>query len=116
MVQFGPNPSEGSVFHASRFAVHELPIRLSHRVKELEELPYGLNDDPAIKLVRDWYAMSFEELTELQDPDVHDEHIKKLLLIDQSAAEFKKSQPSSDANVRNAKTAADPRDDYNHYP
>ncbi|GME93068.1 unnamed protein product [Ambrosiozyma monospora] len=111
MVQFGPNPSEGSVFHASRFAVHELPIRLSHRVKELEELPYGLNDDPAIKLVRDWYAMSFEELTELQDPEVHDDHIKKLLLIDQSAEEFKKSQPLVDANV---KTTTDPRDDYNH--
>ncbi|KAH3666929.1 hypothetical protein OGAPHI_003379 [Ogataea philodendri] len=73
MVQFGPQPSPGSVFHASRFIVEELPIRLSHRVKELEKLPSGLNNDPSIQLVRDWYAQSFEELRALPEPQISNE-------------------------------------------
>jgi pyruvate dehydrogenase kinase 2/3/4 len=38
----------------------ELPIRLAHRVKELDELPNGLNEMPSIIRVKDWYAQSFE--------------------------------------------------------
>lgn len=38
----------------------ELPIRLAHRVKELQDLPDGLNDMPSIRKVQDWYAQSFE--------------------------------------------------------
>lgn len=78
MVQFGPKPSEGSLFHASRFVVEELPIRLAHRVKELEELPNELNKDPSIELVRDWYAQSFDELISIPKPEI-DEELKILL-------------------------------------
>jgi hypothetical protein len=38
----------------------ELPIRLAHRVKELDELPSGLADMPSIIKVKNWYAQSFE--------------------------------------------------------
>ncbi|ODV83413.1 hypothetical protein CANARDRAFT_203272 [[Candida] arabinofermentans NRRL YB-2248] len=78
MVQFGPRPSAGSLFHANLFTVEELPIRLSHRVKELEELPFGLNNDPSIQLVRDWYAQSFDELTSLRKPII-DSELQKIL-------------------------------------
>ncbi|GMF00752.1 unnamed protein product [[Candida] boidinii] len=78
MVQFGPKPSEGSLFHASRSVVEELPIRLAHRVKELEELPNELNKDPSIELVRDWYAQSFDELISIPKPEI-DEELKNLL-------------------------------------
>jgi hypothetical protein len=40
--------------------LEELPIRLAHRVKELNELPNRLNEMPSILKVRDWYAQSFE--------------------------------------------------------
>lgn len=79
MVQFGPRPSQGTLFHASYFAVHELPIRLSHRVRELENLPNGLCDEPSIRLVRDWYAQSFEELMDVKEPELSDE-FKDMLL------------------------------------
>jgi pyruvate dehydrogenase kinase 2/3/4 len=79
MVQFGPRPSQGTLFHASYFAVHELPIRLSHRVRELENLPLGLSEEPSIKLVRDWYAQSFEELMEVDEPELS-EDMRDLLL------------------------------------
>lgn len=81
MVQFGPRPSQGTLFHASYFAVHELPIRLSHRVRELENLPLGLSEDPSIKLVRDWYAQSFEELMSVEEP-VLSEEFRDMLLKD----------------------------------
>ncbi|GMM30301.1 hypothetical protein DAMA08_030460 [Martiniozyma asiatica (nom. inval.)] len=85
MVQFGPRPSQGSLFHASYFAVHELPIRLSHRVRELEGLPLGLADEESIKLVRDWYAMSFEELLAIPEPDVG--NLQELVLGEKSKEE-----------------------------
>ncbi|ODV94869.1 hypothetical protein PACTADRAFT_50723 [Pachysolen tannophilus NRRL Y-2460] len=78
MVKFGPKPSAGTLFHASQFVVQELPVRLAHRVKELEELPYGLSDNASILKVKDWYSQSFEELTTLQPPKI-DGELKELL-------------------------------------
>jgi hypothetical protein len=80
MVLFGQNPSQGTLFKASQFlagqsshrypssflmadymsGAEELPVRLAHRVKELDELPYNLSDMKSIKKVKNWYAQSFE--------------------------------------------------------
>jgi pyruvate dehydrogenase kinase 2/3/4 len=60
MVQFGEKPSTGTLFRASQFLSEELPIRLAHRVQELDDLPDGLNEMPSIQRVLDWYAQSFE--------------------------------------------------------
>lgn len=68
MVQFGERPSVGTLFRASQFLSEELPIRLAHRVQELEDLPDGLNTMESIARVKDWYAQSFEEITELSKP------------------------------------------------
>lgn len=38
----------------------ELPVRLAHRIKELDQLPHDLNAMPSINKVKDWYAQSFE--------------------------------------------------------
>nr|XP_036585879.1 uncharacterized protein CTRU02_04030 [Colletotrichum truncatum]KAF6796070.1 hypothetical protein CTRU02_04030 [Colletotrichum truncatum] len=79
MVQFGEKPSVGTLFRASQFLAEELPIRLAHRVQELDELPDGLNDMPSVRRVQDWYAQSFEELTQLPRPDL-DRSTKERLL------------------------------------
>ena len=50
----------GTLFRASQFLAEELPIRLAHRVQELENLPDGLNEMPSVRKVKDWYAQSFE--------------------------------------------------------
>lgn len=50
----------GTLFRASQFLAEELPIRLAHRVQELEDLPDGLNEMPSVQKVKDWYAQSFE--------------------------------------------------------
>lgn len=62
MVLFGQNPSQGTLLKASQFLLEELPVRLAHRVKELDELPHDLSSMPSINKVKDWYAQSFEEL------------------------------------------------------
>ena len=51
---------KGTLFRASQFLAEELPIRLAHRVQELDELPDGLNEMPSVIKVKDWYAQSFE--------------------------------------------------------
>ncbi|KAI9276298.1 hypothetical protein BY458DRAFT_433801 [Sporodiniella umbellata] len=72
MVMFGQRPSKATLFRASQFLHEELPIRLAHRVKELEELPNNLSKMPSIIKVKDWYAQSFQDLTEFQMPHVSD--------------------------------------------
>ncbi|KAH9875049.1 hypothetical protein J1614_004537 [Plenodomus biglobosus] len=79
MVQFGEKPSTGTLFRASQFLSEELPIRLAHRVQELNDLPDGLNEMPSICRVRDWYAQSFEELVQLPRPNL-DSEVKERLL------------------------------------
>lgn len=77
MVLFGQNPSQGTLLKASQFLsgeyhfmsdptnsnislAEELPVRLAHRVKELDELPHNLSDMASIIKVKHWYAQSFE--------------------------------------------------------
>ncbi|KAK8087030.1 kinase [Apiospora phragmitis] len=79
MVQFGEKPSIGTLFRASQFLAEELPIRLAHRVEELNTLPDGLSDMPSVKRVADWYAQSFEEITTLPRPDL-DKQVRERLL------------------------------------
>ncbi|GBE83736.1 alpha-ketoacid dehydrogenase kinase [Sparassis latifolia] len=62
MVLFGQNPSQGTLLRASQFILEELPVRLAHRCKELDQLPHNLSAMPSINKVKDWYAQSFEEL------------------------------------------------------
>ncbi|KZV99663.1 alpha-ketoacid dehydrogenase kinase [Exidia glandulosa HHB12029] len=72
MVLFGQNPSQGTLFKASQFLQEELPIRLAHRVRELDQLPYNLHDMPSINKVKHWYAQSFEELINAKPPPLPD--------------------------------------------
>ncbi|KAG9310276.1 mitochondrial branched-chain alpha-ketoacid dehydrogenase kinase-domain-containing protein [Chiua virens] len=65
MVLFGQHPSQGTLLKASQFLADELPVRLAHRVKELDELPHNLSEMLSIQKVKNWYAQSFEELINL---------------------------------------------------
>lgn len=82
MVQFGERPSTGTLFRASQFLSEELPIRLAHRVQELQELPDGLSEMHSIKKVQDWYAQSFEEITTLRRPNLDSDVRERLLRPD----------------------------------
>ena len=49
----------------------ELPVRLAHRVKELDALPCELSDMPSTRKVKNWYAQSFEVRFLLILPTIH---------------------------------------------
>ncbi|KAJ2401416.1 [Pyruvate dehydrogenase (acetyl-transferring)] kinase isozyme 2 [Coemansia sp. RSA 2559] len=62
MVEFGQHPSQGTLLRASQFLHDELPIRLAHRVVELDSLPDNLNQMPSVLRVKRMYVDSFNEL------------------------------------------------------
>jgi len=61
----GRRPSQGRLLQAAEFLRQELPVRLAHRVVELESLPQNLNKMPSVLRVRQWYMDSFQELVSL---------------------------------------------------
>lgn len=48
MLDFGANPKERQLKLSAQFLHNELPVRLAHRVAELENLPYGLSAKPHV--------------------------------------------------------------------
>jgi len=64
----GRNPSQDTLLKAAQYLRQELPVRLAHRVLELDALPDGLSEMPSVQRVKGWYALSFEELTSLPTP------------------------------------------------
>lgn len=70
MLDFGATPIERQLILSAQFLHKELPVRLAHRVAELENLPYGLSTKPHVLKVRDWYVESFRDLR--QFPNIKD--------------------------------------------
>ncbi|XP_042515454.1 pyruvate dehydrogenase (acetyl-transferring) kinase, mitochondrial-like [Macadamia integrifolia] len=70
MMEFGSKPTEKNLLISAQFLHRELPIRIARRAIELESLPYGLSDKPAVLKVRDWYLDSFRDLRSF--PDIKD--------------------------------------------
>ena len=58
MMDFGSFPIERQLLVSAQFLAKELPVRLAHRVAELENLPFGLSTKRAVHAVRDWYVNS----------------------------------------------------------
>ncbi|KAF8518362.1 mitochondrial pyruvate dehydrogenase [Hysterangium stoloniferum] len=73
MALFGQNPSQGTLLKGSQFLAEELPVRLAHRVKELDELPHNISKMPSIAKVKHWYSQSFEELVTFPKPKLTDQ-------------------------------------------
>ncbi|KAI9354022.1 hypothetical protein BD770DRAFT_392932 [Pilaira anomala] len=94
MVMFGQKPSPATFFKASQFLHEELPIRLAHRVKELDELPRSLGDMPSIIKVKNWYAQSFQELIDLSPPVLSTEMKTSFRNQTKSAKVFPQSTPN----------------------
>lgn len=62
LLEFGTSITPQKLIHSARLLHYEMPIRYAHRVKDLEHLPHGLSEMPSVKMVRDWYVQSVEEL------------------------------------------------------
>lgn len=62
MMEFGSNPTQRNLLLSAQFLQKELPIRIARRALELDSLPFGLSNKPAILKVRDWYLDSFRDI------------------------------------------------------
>nr|DAD38432.1 TPA_asm: hypothetical protein HUJ06_009073 [Nelumbo nucifera] len=62
MMEFGSKPTEKNLLISAQFLHKELAIRIARRAIELENLPYGLSNKPAVLKVQDWYLDSFRDL------------------------------------------------------
>lgn len=47
---------------------NEMPIRLAKRVTDLNNFPFGLSKTHSINKIREWYLISFYELTNAKEP------------------------------------------------
>ena len=109
MLDFGANPIERQMLLSAQFLHNELPVRLEHRVAELENLPFGLSAKaPVLKVswhaqrtyrayayalylgmqfilrcmqVRDWYVESFQELRDFKAIRDAESELKFTLLL-----------------------------------
>ena len=74
LFHFGSNPSPETPLIGAQFLYRELPVRLAHRIKELENLPFGLSGMPSVRIVRNMYVESFSDLIDSPRPEsVQDE-------------------------------------------
>ncbi|RKP00080.1 hypothetical protein CXG81DRAFT_13659 [Caulochytrium protostelioides] len=67
MVEFGHRPSQLTLLRATQFVHHELPIRLAHRVVELDALPHALSEMPSVQRVKHMYTQSFKDLIDFPE-------------------------------------------------
>ena len=72
LTEFGKKRDESLSYG---FLHQELPIRISHMVKELHMLPDTLLQQHSVKLVKDMYLKTFEDLVEFDENGMHDEQI-----------------------------------------
>lgn len=70
LIEFGKKRNESQSYG---FLHHELSIRISHMVKELHMLPDALLQQPSVKLVKDMYIKTFEDLAEFDESGMYDE-------------------------------------------
>ena len=76
MLDFGQNPIDRQLLLSAQFLHRELPVRLAHRAKELENLPYGLSTNKHIMTVRDWYVESLLDLIRLPKPKTFEDDLR----------------------------------------
>lgn len=82
LFEFGLNPSPQSLLVSAQFLHQELPVRLSHRVQELESLPCGLSDMPSVKRVKGMYVDSVRELVDVPRPESSEDELQFTEVLD----------------------------------
>ncbi len=65
-----------SIVLSGKYLHNELPIRLSHRITDLNNLPFGLSHNHSINKIREWYVLSFCDLVNFSEPNNTDECVK----------------------------------------
>lgn len=81
VMNFGLKLNKQTLLNSSHWLKEELPKRLGRQVRQLDNLPNGLNLMPSVRLVRDWYMTSFNDIYYAKKPKTMEEelHFTKIL-------------------------------------
>lgn len=96
----------------STYIYNEVPIRLAQRVKDLNNLPYGLSKNHSVNKIREWYLHSFMDIVENPVPitidemykfkevieKIHDRHAPTLTTMSKGIYELKREGLINDIN------------------
>ena len=98
-------PANKKVLQVAQFIHREMPVRFAHRIKELDNLPYGLSEMDSIKTMRSWYAQGLQDLLSTPVPEtqederefyevadlIYNRHNETLMQVAKGLFEFKSS-------------------------
>ncbi|CAG8517949.1 762_t:CDS:2 [Ambispora leptoticha] len=85
LVFFGRNLSEERLIQSGNYVRTELPIRLAHRIRDFQNLPFIVGTNPHIEMVYGLYWSAFEKLRQfpkintMEDNDAFCATVKELL-------------------------------------
>ncbi|CAG8493791.1 12707_t:CDS:2 [Ambispora gerdemannii] len=85
LVFFGRNLTEERLIQSGNYVRSELPIRLAHRIHDIQNLPFIVGTNPRIAMVYDLYWSAFEKLRQfppiktMEDNDAFCTAVKGLL-------------------------------------
>lgn len=85
LVFFGRKSTAERIIESGNFVRSELPVRLAHRIRTLQDLPYAVAQQPYLVDVRNMYNEAFErirkfpEIKSLEDNDRFCEMMKELM-------------------------------------
>lgn len=109
MMEFGSNPTDKNLLISAQFLHKELAIRIARRAIELENLPYGLSQKPAVLKVRDWYVDSFRDLRSFPDIKTVTEEREFTEMIKAIKVRHNNVVPTMALGVQQLKKGMDPK-------
>ncbi|KAL1832643.1 hypothetical protein DCAR_0102664 [Daucus carota subsp. sativus] len=109
MMEFGSKPTLRNLLISAQFLHKELPIRIARRAIELQKLPYGLSDKPAVLKVRDWYLDSFRDLKSFPDIKDNNDELEFTKMIKMIKVRHNNVVPTMALGVQQLKKALHPK-------
>jgi pyruvate dehydrogenase kinase 2/3/4 len=82
LYEFGSDDNVDMRLRAAKFLHCEVPVRLAHMVRNLENLPYGLSDMPSVRRIRDLYTQSFHEIVAFPHPQTEEDEVAFTRLVE----------------------------------
>ena len=109
----GEECSADHLINLARYVYHEIPIRLAHRGRDLDRLPYGLSHmEPVIELHRSYFK-SFCSMRQLQIPSSTEDLVNLLPVLREILARHGRTLEHVARGIYNLKQALRPTADIN---
>ncbi|KAF9977131.1 hypothetical protein BGZ73_006898 [Actinomortierella ambigua] len=81
LVFFGRNMQPDKLLKSANYVRTELPVRLAHRIRDFQNLPFIVGTNPHIELVYDLYWQAFEKLRKVPEIKTLDDNEKFCELV-----------------------------------